>query len=299
MTNKRFSFCILLFYFLFTSIATADDYTLEDVQIEFIGTYIPLQYDNILRTTRNHCEALQSSSDQYHDILLLNENICYSNAGFHDGYAINKEIFNDFRFVENAKAKFIVDNNGNSYRKISNNIGTSGYHDFEAYVLSIIFADAQSLKNVSLKGNKVIINNVEFSAILDLVFFETKGVSLWLFGNREQHALKIKGISANIFESDYEGISRSVSDRRFMEFPMFYWGDNNYPEIMHPWGLSKVDLRYLRNLIFAKHGYVFRSQDLQNLYDDFSWYKRNLSFSENDFSRDEKQLLDRIIKYEE
>lgn len=298
MTDRRFSCCILLLFFLFTSLAIADDFTLEDVPEEFIGTYIPVQYDNILRTTRSHCEAMHSCRDQYHDILLLNENICYSNAGFHDGYAIRREKFKDFRFVENANGKFIVDDNGNSYRKISDNVGASGYDDFEAYVLSIIFEDAQYLKNVSLESNQLRINNVEFTAILDMNFFETEGVSLWLFGNGEQHALKIEGISAKIFESDYERVFRSVSDRCFMEFPMFYWGDKIYPEI-NLWNLSNVDLRYLRNLIYAKHGYVFKSQDLQDLYENFSWYKQNLSFSENEFSRKEKQLLDRIIRYEE
>ena len=298
MINRRFIINILLFLFLFTNIVIADDYTLIDVPEDFIGTYIPIQYDNLLRTTRSHCEAMSLCKNQYHDILLLNENICYSDAGFHDGYAIRREIFKDFLFVENSKGKFIVDDNGNSYRKISDNIGVSGYDDFEAYVLSIIFEDAQYLNNISLRSNKIIIDDIEFSVILDLNFFESTGVSLWLFGNGEQHALKIQGISAKIFESDYEGFYRSVSDRCFIKFPLFYWGDINYPDLILS-NISKVDLIYLRNLIYAKHGYIFKSQDLQNLYESFSWYIRNPSFSEIEFSRGEKLLLDRIMRYED
>lgn len=35
---------------------------------------------------------------------------------------------------------------------------------------------------------------------------------------------------------------------------------------------SKADLRIIRNSIFARHGYVFQSQDLQDYFSKFEWY---------------------------
>ncbi len=37
--------------------------------------------------------------------------------------------------------------------------------------------------------------------------------------------------------------------------------------------LDKSQLRLLRNAIFAQYGYVFNSQDLQNFYNQFEWYR--------------------------
>lgn len=37
-------------------------------------------------------------------------------------------------------------------------------------------------------------------------------------------------------------------------------------------GLSKKELRIMRNWIYARHGYSFRSQDLQNYFSKYEWY---------------------------
>jgi hypothetical protein len=36
--------------------------------------------------------------------------------------------------------------------------------------------------------------------------------------------------------------------------------------------LKKNDLRIVRNAIYAKHGYIFKSQDLMDFFSQFSWY---------------------------
>lgn len=297
MKKNQLKYCVVLFLFFLSCFAFSYEFDLEDVSEEFLGTYIPMQYDNILISTRSHYDAMLSNEQQYYDILLLNKNICYSNIHFHDGYAILKEVFEDFRFIENTKGKFIIDNNGNSYRKISENVGNSGYVDFGSYVLAIIFEDVQALNDIVLNKNKIVIDRVEYSIILDSVFFETEGVAIWLRGNGNLYALVKDGIAAKLFESENERHRNLVSEKSLMEFPLFYWDDNHYPRI-NIWNISKDDLRYIRNLIYAKHGYIFRSEDLRNLYESFSWYKSNPSFSENDFSDDEKRLLENILKKE-
>lgn len=36
--------------------------------------------------------------------------------------------------------------------------------------------------------------------------------------------------------------------------------------------LSDTDLKYAINEIYARHGYIFKSEDLKNYYKQFSWY---------------------------
>lgn len=40
-------------------------------------------------------------------------------------------------------------------------------------------------------------------------------------------------------------------------------------------GLNKEELRIYRNTIYAKHGYIFRSNDLREYFSQFNWYKSN------------------------
>ncbi len=295
MKNKPVFFSVFLILFILTNTVVADEFTLKNVPQKFIGTYIPVQYDNVLRATRSHPKALKASHNAYHDILMLHNNICYSDKGFHDGYAICSEQFNNFRFIENDAGQFIIDDKGYSYKKLSDN--PYGSDVFRAYVLSIIFEDAVSFKTVSINGSTVTINNQKFEPILDVTFFERKDVSLWLKGTQKFYALMIDEASAKIVESKKENIIVGVSERVMIDFPLFFWHDKNYPNIVFRY-LPKQTLRYIRNLIFAKHGYIFKSADLQSFYENFSWYKRNPVFSQNDFSNEEKDLLERIISYE-
>lgn len=43
-------------------------------------------------------------------------------------------------------------------------------------------------------------------------------------------------------------------------------------------GMSKRELRLARNEIYARHGYVFESKDLQDYFDSQAWYSRNPSY---------------------
>jgi hypothetical protein len=49
-------------------------------------------------------------------------------------------------------------------------------------------------------------------------------------------------------------------------------------------GLSASDLRILRNAVFARHGRIFESSDLQSYFESKSWYKANPRYSDSDLS---------------
>lgn len=62
--------------------------------------------------------------------------------------------------------------------------------------------------------------------------------------------------------------------------------------------LLKADLRLARNEIFARHGYIFRSDDLLQYFGRKSWYKPNDDFHDDMFSNMEKQNIELIKSYE-
>lgn len=64
-------------------------------------------------------------------------------------------------------------------------------------------------------------------------------------------------------------------------------------------GKSKSDLRIMRNEIYARHGYVFKSSDLQNYFSQKPWYNGTI-YNANDisFNSIEKKNIEFIKSHE-
>jgi len=63
--------------------------------------------------------------------------------------------------------------------------------------------------------------------------------------------------------------------------------------------LTKEELRILRNVIYAKHGYIFQSDDLKRHFSKFSWYKPQHRDVEKNLTAYEKSTIRRILAFEE
>lgn len=64
-------------------------------------------------------------------------------------------------------------------------------------------------------------------------------------------------------------------------------------------GLSKSELRVMRNTIYARHGYIFSSADLNNYFSRFSWYNPYTKVvPERELSSIEKANINLIKAYE-
>lgn len=66
-------------------------------------------------------------------------------------------------------------------------------------------------------------------------------------------------------------------------------------EINH---MSKDDLEYIRNEIYARKGYIFKEPKFKQYFQTKSWYSPNQNFNENMFSPVEKTNIDTIVAYE-
>ena len=71
-----------------------------------------------------------------------------------------------------------------------------------------------------------------------------------------------------------------------------YYINSRYPN--EHFEFSNSDLRILRNTIYAKHGYIFRSRDLQEHFQKFEWYSGTKENVENELSENELRII-RII----
>lgn len=62
--------------------------------------------------------------------------------------------------------------------------------------------------------------------------------------------------------------------------------------------LEKDEIALLRNEIYARHGYIFQTEEYRNYFNQKDWYYPNPNFSESDFNNIELQNKDTIIDYE-
>ncbi len=64
--------------------------------------------------------------------------------------------------------------------------------------------------------------------------------------------------------------------------------------------LSKENLSFARNEIFARHGYIFQTEPFKTYFSNKTWYKSNAAFkgSDEELSSVEKSNVDLILKYE-
>ena len=62
--------------------------------------------------------------------------------------------------------------------------------------------------------------------------------------------------------------------------------------------LSNDDLRVLRNMIYARHGHIFDSEDLKAYFSSFNWYVPEKKVSDSELSVEELKLVERISLFE-
>lgn len=291
---KRLS--VISVYIFLAFMLFADDCDLKKVPKDFLGTYMPVQMEMLLKEYMSYEKALNAIAESSYDVLSLEPNICYSQVRFEDGYAVKAKDFANWSFVKRGEERFILDENGLSYRRISKK-----KHDFEAYaerVLSIIFADAIHNKNISIEGQSIQIydKNYYFDLAASYADDANENGTLYLSGA----VLKIEGVSANIYRTESaDRWSLQRTDEIVQTIPLFYWDDANYDYMRaFKYRESKKDLRLLRNLVYAKHGYKFKTEDLKGIFNDFDWYKPDDNFSEASFTNWEKNLIKDIQSYE-
>ncbi|MBO7069091.1 MAG: YARHG domain-containing protein [Bacteroidaceae bacterium] len=63
-------------------------------------------------------------------------------------------------------------------------------------------------------------------------------------------------------------------------------------------GLTKEELRIMRNWIYARHGYIFKSRDLMDYFSQYPWYEPQYSNVSSMLSTIEKRNVEFIKRYE-
>jgi len=270
-------------------------FLLNTIDNDFLGTYLPVEYINSLHETKNHSISMHLNRNMYHDVLSVEKNIIYSNAEWHDQYAIPSAEGNTYQFIRNGEERIIVDNNGYSYRKIGDN-SASYYINAETFTADIVFKEAiEHGTGINISGGYVTIpflyfflNEDTFEIILDDMFFE-KGANILLYDRNKGLMIYV---SLNNFEyTFFEMTQRDVDTRIRAGSPILKYSTNDDKRILFAMAgigegtsdkylqyldeTDEYDKRVITNAMFALNGYAFRSEQWQIFFNNFLWYKPN------------------------
>ena len=64
-------------------------------------------------------------------------------------------------------------------------------------------------------------------------------------------------------------------------------------------GFSKAALRIWRNAIYARHGRIFKSEDLQALFNEYAWYTPDENYSDDKLTDTDRANIKLIQEFEE
>ena len=181
------------------------DYNLENTDIpeEYTGTYLPVEYELLLEKYQSHNKALREVKRNQYTVLFLTKEICRSDLGYTDGFAIKKEFVLKWQFLEDAGEKFILDENGFKYHKISDKPGD--YIKISNYIMNILLNDFCN-DDLKFQDDYLLIKNIQYKFRLEPNYTD-KNISFGVFNGKyyiviiDSDVLKFVGSEKSLFMS--------------------------------------------------------------------------------------------------
>ena len=289
MKKRIISLIISSLLLIISLYAESNEFEIQ-VPKEYCGTYLPEVCLEYFDKTLNFEKAQNIVPKDCHDVLAVKEDICLSDVSFHDGYAIEKEEFAKFKFEEKGKDLFIIDGNGYKYKRFS--LVPNCYREVSKYVSQKLFECVDDLRNVEVIGDELFIENVGFySLVLDSMWYSTPDTLAILSGD----GLKTNGISGGLYNGVQRGsfMAFDVSDEEVFHFPLL-----SYTPLIPLEEMSGSELRLYRNLQFARHGYKFKSKDLQEIFAQFEWYTPQKNNNGIKLTKEEQDIVNKCLDLE-
>lgn len=106
-------------------------------------------------------------------------------------------------------------------------------------------------------------------------------------------------------EASYEEVTEEVievdpwGEEVVVEEDYLFPSDTEYITRWDLNGKTQEEVAFIRNEIYARHGYIFKNEVYQEYFGSKSWYRPNPYFSESDFNSIEKANKEFLVEYEE
>lgn len=128
--------------------------------------------------------------------------------------------------------------------------------------------------------------------------------------NKDGTGLEHVAVTGNTMSCDTDGAKKvyyriktldeylSVKSSPTSHLPNYDWASERAVTYNDIAGMTKEELRIMRNYIFARHGYIFRSKDLTDFFSQYPWYTPMYNNVATHLSTIETKNVAFIQKYE-
>jgi hypothetical protein len=176
--RKRIFCVIFIINLSLVNAQAVDPYYVDNIDKQYFGVYLPTEYIRSIELTKNHSFSLSlNRENSYHDVLIVMEHMIYSDFKFCDQYAILSDEVKEYIFFVNSNFEILIqDNNGELYKKISEN--TDNYYGTISYYIGKIILENLNTKKIGLlfSANDVIVPFLN-NQIYEIILYE-KGIYL-------------------------------------------------------------------------------------------------------------------------
>lgn len=145
-------------FFLILLNAYSQHYSLEELNVseEYIGTYLPFDYINLLKQYKSHEKAMNELRNTHYTVIMPTSEGCFSDLRYCDRYAAKLQNVKKWEFKTQNDIQIIKDENGFEYKKISDK--PFAYTAIANYILTSLFSGYVS-NDFKIDDNYLIINN--------------------------------------------------------------------------------------------------------------------------------------------
>lgn len=130
---------------------------------EYLGTYLSVDYINLLQKYKNHEKALKEIYQNQYDVLFLSETKCYTNYTHHEGSYVSNINLSKWNYKTENNNLYITDENGYLYKRISKQISENAFYKYVAGYIFGLFPDCK----VEIKDNTVNIDKIVYKIKLE------------------------------------------------------------------------------------------------------------------------------------
>ena len=113
--------------------------------------------------------------------------------------------------------------------------------------------------------------------------------------NEKRQALERKEVELNLRD---RSSNSTVTNRESISYGKYPEGSSRYLSRNEISILSSYQLSIIRNEIFARHGYIFKSTKMRNYFNDQNWYSPRFKKVDQYLSSIEKENIKLIKEYE-
>lgn len=201
---------------------------------------------------------------------------------------------NNFQLLDYVFYRYDFNHDGNDDVLSFTQDNITGYIHFKIYIIDMLSNEKKTVLDISCFPF--------FSFVPEFINYKNRQGIKYFDG--EQYIFYYYDRILQKYIQDEQGLSEELE--KISGSPDFFAEAGiDYTKLERPLlpadleGFSKPALRIWRNAVYARHGRIFKSEELQSLFNEYAWYESDETYTDEKLSDVDRMNIELIRKFEE